>query len=283
MFERDDFGSGTSAATTKAIHGGLRYLEQYDFGVVAESVSERRYLGLAAPHLVQPRSFLLTAYDWSAPRHRSSAPVSPSTRRWPCAATSACPRTSARPASAGWARSAPLKQVPWLTPEGLTGAWRHDDTLNIHPERLLLAILQSFVADAGTAVNHAPVTGLLRDAAGTVRGVQVTGDTDIEATVVINAAGLWVAAALGDLAEPAGVRVKQAKGVHLVTRDLGGARRRVRARAQRTPHRGQPLGGQDPRRADGHRDGGQRRRRRRRRRRHQPAARDHRLRSPRRR
>ena len=44
LLERNDFGAGTSAATTKAIHGGLRYLEQYDFRVVAESVSERRYL-----------------------------------------------------------------------------------------------------------------------------------------------------------------------------------------------------------------------------------------------
>jgi len=222
LFERDDFGSGTSAATTKAIHGGLRYLEQYDFGVVAESVSERRYLGLAAPHLVQPRSFLLTAYDWSAP----PAPVlgagvalyeAMALRR-----NVGVPKDIRSPRFRWVGKKALLKQVPWLTPEGLTGAWRHDDTLNIHPERLLLAILQSFVADAGTAVNHAPVTGLLRDAAGTVRGVQVTGDTDIEATVVINAAGPWVAAALGDLAEPAGVRVKQAKGVHLVTRNLGG-------------------------------------------------------------
>ncbi|WP_460490778.1 glycerol-3-phosphate dehydrogenase/oxidase, partial [Corynebacterium nasicanis] len=221
LLERTDFGAGTSAATTKAIHGGLRYLEQYDFRVVAESVSERRYLGLAAPHLVQPRSFLLTAYDWSAP----PAPVlgagvalyeAMAWRR-----NAGIPKDIRSPRFRWIGKKALLRQVPWLSPEGLTGAWRHDDTLNIHPERLLLAILKSFVADGGTALNHAEVTGLLRDDAGAVRGVRVNDSQDITATVTVNAAGPWVASALGDLATTAGVRVRQAKGVHLVTRDLG--------------------------------------------------------------
>lgn len=221
LLERNDFGAGTSAATTKAIHGGLRYLEQYDFRVVAESVSERRYLGLSAPHLVQPRSFLLTAYDWSAPR----APVlgagvalyeAMAWRR-----NAGVPKDIRSPRFRWIGKKALLTQVPWLSPDGLTGAWRHDDTLNIHPERLLLAILKSYVADGGTALNHAEVTGLLRDDAGAVRGVRVNGHRDIAATVTVNAAGPWVASALGDLATTAGVRVRQAKGVHLVTRDLG--------------------------------------------------------------
>lgn len=231
LLERDDYGSGTSAATTKAIHGGLRYLEQYDFGVVAESLSERRYLGIAAPHLVQPRSFLLTAYDWSAPK----APV--------LGAGVAIYEAMALKRNAGipkdihsrrfrWvSRKSLLKQVPWLDPVGLVGAWRHDDTLNIHPERLLLAILGSFIAAGGTAANHARVTGLLRDTTsglqGTrVRGVEVvdqfTGQShQVRAKVTVNAAGPWAEAALGELAERVGVRVRQSKGVHLLTRDLG--------------------------------------------------------------
>lgn len=46
MFEARDYSSGTSSTTSKMIHGGLRYLEQYDFGVVQEAVKERRYLGI---------------------------------------------------------------------------------------------------------------------------------------------------------------------------------------------------------------------------------------------
>jgi glycerol-3-phosphate dehydrogenase len=226
LLERDDYGSGTSAATTKAIHGGLRYLEQYDFGVVAESVSERHYLGLAAPHLVQPRSFLLTAYDWSSP----PAPVlGAGVALYEAMALKrniGVPKDIRSPRFRWMGKKKLLNQVPWLDPEGLVGAWRHDDTLNIHPERLLLAILNTFVADGGTAVNHAEVTGLLGRPGERIRGVLVrdtlTGTTEkIEATVTVNAAGPWVAEVLGDLADDAGVRVKQAKGVHLFTRDLG--------------------------------------------------------------
>jgi glycerol-3-phosphate dehydrogenase len=67
LFERDDFGSGTSSATTKYIHGGIRYLEQYDIAVVRESLRERRVLALGAPHLVQQTRFIMPAWRWSKP------------------------------------------------------------------------------------------------------------------------------------------------------------------------------------------------------------------------
>jgi len=67
LAERRDYGCGTSSATTKYIHGGLRYLEQRQLRVVRESLKERRVLGLAAPHLVQPRTFVLPAWRWSRP------------------------------------------------------------------------------------------------------------------------------------------------------------------------------------------------------------------------
>lgn len=226
LLEKDDYGGGTSSATTKLLHGGLRYLEQYDFPVVAESIAERRYLGIAAPHLVQPRSFLLTAFDWSEPKapilgagvalyesmagHRNSKiPKDLHSRRF------------------RWVKKdALLKQVPWLQPEGLVGAWRHDDTLNVHPERLLLSILGSYVQTGGTAVNHAEVTEVHRDENGRVDGVtakdRLNGQEHrIRGTVTINAAGPWVEEVLGELSGKVGVKVRQAKGVHLLMKNLG--------------------------------------------------------------
>jgi glycerol-3-phosphate dehydrogenase len=67
LLERGDFGSGTSAATTKYIHGGIRYLEQYDVAVVRESLRERRILALGAPHLVEQTRFIMPAWRWSKP------------------------------------------------------------------------------------------------------------------------------------------------------------------------------------------------------------------------
>ncbi|QGU08001.1 Aerobic glycerol-3-phosphate dehydrogenase [Corynebacterium occultum] len=226
LLEREDYGSGTSSATTKAIHGGLRYLEQYDFGVVAESLAERRYLGIAAPHLVQPRSFLLAAYEWSAPK----APVlGAGVALYEAMAANRNFRVpkDIRSRRFRWVNKQELlAQVPWLQPQDLVGAWRHDDTLNLHPERLLLAILGSAISDGATAVNHAEVIALLREESGRVRGVEVLdrlggGSHEIRAKVTVNAAGPWVESALGELAEVVGVKVKQSKGVHLLTRDLG--------------------------------------------------------------
>lgn len=64
LVEKGDFGSGTSSRTTKLVHGGLRYLEQLDFGLVAEACAERHLLlTKLAPHLVKPMSFILPVYE----------------------------------------------------------------------------------------------------------------------------------------------------------------------------------------------------------------------------
>ena len=79
LLERGDFGSGTSAATTKYIHGGIRYLEQYDVAVVRESLRERRILALGAPHLVEQTRFIMPACTISLHR-RSYSSCEPSTQ-----------------------------------------------------------------------------------------------------------------------------------------------------------------------------------------------------------
>jgi len=63
LFEKDDFGSGTSSKSSKLVHGGLRYLEQAELALVFESVSERRVQMRMAPHLVRPLSFLLPVFE----------------------------------------------------------------------------------------------------------------------------------------------------------------------------------------------------------------------------
>ena len=62
LIEKSDFGSATSAATSKMIHGGLRYLSTYEFGLVRESLKERRVLTNIAPNFIHPASFLFAIY-----------------------------------------------------------------------------------------------------------------------------------------------------------------------------------------------------------------------------
>lgn len=59
LCEQNDLGSATSSASSKLIHGGLRYLEYFDFGLVRESLQERRILLKSAPHLVRPMRFVV--------------------------------------------------------------------------------------------------------------------------------------------------------------------------------------------------------------------------------
>jgi len=68
LVEMNDFAFGTSSRSSKLVHGGLRYLEQYEFNLVFEAVSERRILMDIAPHLVRPLGFLFPVYEHS--RHK---------------------------------------------------------------------------------------------------------------------------------------------------------------------------------------------------------------------
>src|SRR5262249_40559204 len=62
LVERDDFGSGASFNHLRTVHGGLRYLQSFDFARARESVRERRTIARIAPHAVQPLSFALPVY-----------------------------------------------------------------------------------------------------------------------------------------------------------------------------------------------------------------------------
>ena len=231
LIEKDDFGGGTSAATSKYIHGGIRYLETYEFRVVRESLRERRILALAAPHLVRQTRFLMPAWSWSKP----SAPVLGAgvavydllsfdrNRNAPDSLKVPHPR---------WVRKqALLKAVPWLDPDGLHGAFAYTDTFNLHPERLLLAFLKSAVQAGAVALNHVQARGFVTAPIGgdeiAVLGVEVqdllTDDRyTVKARTVVNAAGPWIDVVLRDLGRPVGVSVRRSKGVHLLTRPLGG-------------------------------------------------------------
>ena len=66
LIEKDDWASGTSSASSKLIHGGLRYLEHYHFGLVRGALVERRRLHRLAPHLVRPLNFVMPV--WKGPR-----------------------------------------------------------------------------------------------------------------------------------------------------------------------------------------------------------------------
>lgn len=242
LLESGDFGSGTSAATTKYIHGGIRYLEQYDIGVVRESLRERRILALGAPHLVEQTRFIMPAWRWSKP---PTALIGAGVMLYDLLAFDRnrhAPESLRIPHPRWMGRRDLLAAVPWLDPSGLQGAFAYHDTLNVHPERLLLAYAKSAAAAGALLLNHVAVDGFVfheptptsQDSRLAVRGVRVTDrltgvEGEISAAVVVNAAGPWIDRVLGTLGRATGVGVERSKGVHILTRPLGGSGRVVDA------------------------------------------------------
>jgi glycerol-3-phosphate dehydrogenase len=230
LVEKGDFGEGTSSATTKYIHGGIRYLEQYQFGVVRESLRERRILGLAAPHLVSQTRFLMPAWKWSKPPATLIGAGVGLYTALGFDRNKQAPDSMKIPLPRWIPKKHLLKDVPWLNPNDLHGAWAYHDTLNVHPERLLLAFLMSAIVEGASAINHMRADGFLteNESSGNVRveGVtlidELTGDRhQVKARAVVNAAGPWMDLILNSLPKRLGVGVNRSKGVHLLTRPIG--------------------------------------------------------------
>jgi glycerol-3-phosphate dehydrogenase len=233
LLERGDFGSGTSAATTKYIHGGIRYLEQYDFKVVRESLRERRILALGAPHLVRQTEFIMPAWKWSKP---ATPLIGAGVALYDALSydrNRKAPRSLRIPHPRWLSKAKILRSVPWLDPDDLQGGFAYHDTLNMHPERLLLAYVKNAALDGAVMLNHTEVTGFLHHAEGdrlVVDGVtaidRLTGTPlRLVGEVVVNAAGPWIDRVLSPLGRPLGVGVNRSKGVHLLTRPVGGSGR----------------------------------------------------------
>jgi glycerol-3-phosphate dehydrogenase len=207
LVEANDFAFGTSGRSSKLVHGGIRYLRERQFNVTRESAREREWLLRAAPHLVNRLPFL-----WS---HYTGA----KTHAWQFAVgvilyDLVVPKWDHRHFSS----CEVLSRSPLIRAEGLQGAQSYIDA-SVDDTALVLRLLRAAVADGAAALNYAPVDSLLRTADGQVRGVRVrdlpTGrSAEVQAKVVINAAGPWSDELRAQLNAPA--RLRKCRGSHLV-------------------------------------------------------------------
>jgi glycerol-3-phosphate dehydrogenase len=207
LVDRGDFGAATSAASSKLIHGGLRYLTMGDVGLVREAHRERRLLmNTVAPHLVRRLPFLLPIYR--------GGPYPPFLVHAGVTAYGALARSRlSRPLSPQRARRA----VPALRTDGLRSCARYADAVT-HDSRLCLANVRAAREAGAVVANYAGVEEL-RSERGRVTGAHVRLDGElvaVEARAVVNAAGPWVDE-VRRLEDPrAGRSVRLSKGVHLL-------------------------------------------------------------------
>ncbi len=213
LFEKRDFGSGTTAGSTRLIHGGLRYLEMLDFRLVRMDLRERETLLRIAPHLVRPLEFImpfyrssffyrtkmrigmrlydLLSYGKSLPRHR-------------------------------FLSASELKELePNIRQQGLQGAAVYFDAQANSPERLCLENIIDACEHGARTFNYTEVTGALR-IGDSIQGVRVRdllsddkAEFEVKSRIVINASGAWFDRVAGILTAPAPQQIRTTKGVHI--------------------------------------------------------------------
>ena len=217
LIEKHDIGSGTTAWSTRLIHGGLRYLEHGELGLVRESLRERETLRRIAPHLVQRLRFLLPVYDW----HRRGT----RTIRAGMIAYDLLSSTKSLPRHRILSQSEALALAPGLATDRLRGAALYHDAQVTFPERLALENALDAAAHGATILTHVEVERIVV-VDGTVAGVDVRHRCDgshfrAHAATVINAAGPWVDRLLEGL-EPDPL-IGGTKGSHVVIERFRGA------------------------------------------------------------
>ncbi|MCC6847938.1 MAG: glycerol-3-phosphate dehydrogenase [Deltaproteobacteria bacterium] len=212
LAEQGDFASGTSSKSSKLVHGGLRYLENYEFALVLEASRERDHLRRhLAPHLVHPMPFVFPIFRGDpVGRLRLSAGL------WVYDGLSAF-RNIARHRS--WGRQTTLRHEPALRADGLRGAMHYYDCWT-DDARLTLETIQSAAAAGAVACNYVGVTDLLRDGdrlCGARVVDRVSGATfTITARQIVNATGPWLDR-VRRLDDPAAAPVlRLTKGAHIV-------------------------------------------------------------------
>jgi glycerol-3-phosphate dehydrogenase len=211
VVEQDDLASGTSSRSSKLVHGGLRYLETYEFSLVFEAVTERRVLMDIAPHLVNPLGFLFPVFKDS---RRGVFTIKLGMWVYDGLSLFRSPRIHRH-----LSRKAVAKEEPALRQDKLSGAPLYYDC-STDDARLTLETVLDAAIHGAAILSHTRVVSLLRSAEGHVAGARVrdvlTGDErDIHAHAVINATGPWSdrTRALGKGQSP---RLRPTKGIHLV-------------------------------------------------------------------
>lgn len=224
LVEKADFASSTSSKSTKLVHGGIRYLPQFDFGLVHEALVERGLLIQNAPYLVRPLTFVLPLYEDA---HRPvGIPFAPpggrglglmlDTGLWMYDLMSLRRHIDRhRRISAERAR----ELVPTLHEMGLKEAFLYNDA-QTNDSRLTIAVLRTADHHGAVIANYAQVTGFTRQgnilSGAQVRDVLTDEMFTISARYIVNATGVYAEQVVALANDTVNVSVEPSKGVHLV-------------------------------------------------------------------
>jgi glycerol-3-phosphate dehydrogenase len=213
LVDKGDFASGTSSKSSKLVHGGIRYLQQKEVGLVYEALAERQILRKTAPHLVRVLPFLLPVFTKDGLLPRRIARLLGATM-WAYDLTGGLrigklhKRVSKEEA---------LRYMPTLPTDNIAASYVYYDA-QADDARLTLTVAKTAASFGAAVVNYATLVGLTKDAAGRIDGARVHVDgaeIHVRARTVVNATGVWSdeVRALDDVTHETTIR--PAKGIHI--------------------------------------------------------------------
>ncbi len=217
IIEAQDWASGTSSRSSRLVHGGLRYLYNLDFKLVAEALKERgRLLTVIAPHLVEAQPFLWPLKTPVIERAYSAVGVG----MYDALAVIGAGGKKTVPIQHHLSKKGALRRFPEIKPSALCGAIEFYDA-RVDDARLVITLVRTALKYGAQAASRVKVTGILKDARGHASGVEAedleTGEKlTIKAKRIINATGVWTEQTQDLAGGSGGLKVLASKGIHIV-------------------------------------------------------------------
>ncbi len=229
LVEKNDFGMSTSSASSKLLHGGIRYLQKLQFGKVRESARERTFFQVIAPHMTTTIPFLIPTVKGGVMKGKAALLAGMTMYRLICSGLNDLISDPARKVPFGrlFSRDAALQMVPMLSSiDGLSGAHTLFETHMHNSERMTLAFVKSAVHNGARAANHVEVKTFVSDG-GRITGVncvdRLSGrEFQLSARLIVNAAGPFLPGINEQIESLKLFRQTTgfSKGVHIVVRQL---------------------------------------------------------------
>ena len=229
LVEKNDFASATSAASSKMIHGGLRYLAKMELRLVRESLRERRVLTNIAPNFVHPTPFMFSMYKTDKTPAFFMRIGMVLYEMLSFDKKFLWDKSKKMPSYTSLAPKTIKKLVPNSNSEGLKGAHVYYDCWNHSPERSTLAFLKSAVHFGAKVSNYTQMTDFIieqkDESTCKVKGIKVLDklsnqNKEIKGKLVVNCAGPWADIILGKTNNTSNENLRRSEGIHVVVDKL---------------------------------------------------------------
>lgn len=217
VIDAQDWAAGTSSRSSRLVHGGLRYLYNLDFKLVAEALKERgRLLTTIAPHLVEAQPFLWPLKMPVIERSYSAVGVG----MYDALAVIGAGFHKTVPIQRHLSKKGALERFPEIKPSALVGAIEFYDA-RVDDARLVITLIRTALKYGAEAASRVRVNGILKDDRGRASGVEALDlesgkEITIHAKRIINATGVWTEETQDMAGGTGGLKVLASKGIHIV-------------------------------------------------------------------